>query len=172
MTYFEDLSLYEYSGSEPGTLNIGWLAKDRPFATGDLPPGFLERLAHCTTPFSGVATAGVHRCDLCPGASESELAAAREVNLEEIRRLKKELRSRSAGAREALRLAQQKATDLARAASSSGGAFVATGEVRIRAGSHVFGAPAMLIHYIEAHRYRPPQVFIDAVLEATSRPLG
>jgi hypothetical protein len=28
----------------------------------------------------------------------------------------------------------------------------------------VYGAPTLITHYIEAHNYRPPQVFVDAVL--------
>jgi hypothetical protein len=38
--------------------------------------------------------------------------------------------------------------------------------VWIPCGDRVFVAPGLILHYIEAHAYRPPQEFIDAVLAA------
>ncbi|GLX23433.1 MULTISPECIES: hypothetical protein [Streptomyces] len=39
------------------------------------------------------------------------------------------------------------------------------GEIRIPGGAGVaYAAPFLITHYITAHGYRPPQVFIDAVL--------
>ncbi|MEU6592229.1 hypothetical protein ABZ923_23885 [Streptomyces sp. NPDC046881] len=40
-----------------------------------------------------------------------------------------------------------------------------TGEIRIpgEAGT-AYAAPFLITHYVTAHRYRPPQVFVDAVL--------
>lgn len=40
------------------------------------------------------------------------------------------------------------------------------GEIRIRGREgRTYVAPVLVLHYIEAHRYRPPDVFIAAVLE-------
>jgi hypothetical protein len=38
--------------------------------------------------------------------------------------------------------------------------------VWIPCGDRVFVAPALILHYIEVHGYRPPEEFVDAVLAA------
>src|SRR5262245_47403847 len=39
------------------------------------------------------------------------------------------------------------------------------GEIRVAAADGtVYSAPALLLHYVSEHQYRPPQQFIDAVL--------
>ena len=38
------------------------------------------------------------------------------------------------------------------------------GHYLVRKESTVYMAPALLLHYIIDHDYRPPQVFVDAVL--------
>ena len=44
MAYFPDLSPYTYSSTKSSVLNIGWLSRDYPFPTGDVPPELLPRL--------------------------------------------------------------------------------------------------------------------------------
>ena len=42
-----------------------------------------------------------------------------------------------------------------------------SGEIRVRGtGQTVYTAPTLIVHYVEAHRYRPPEEFIAAVLNA------
>ncbi len=40
-----------------------------------------------------------------------------------------------------------------------------SGQYLVRDGNTVYMAPALLLHYILSHQYRPPQAFIDAVLK-------
>lgn len=41
------------------------------------------------------------------------------------------------------------------------------GEIRVTgADGTVYAAPVLIAHYVEAHGYRPPQAFIDAVMRA------
>lgn len=44
------------------------------------------------------------------------------------------------------------------------GKFHASGNVGVPTDSVLFVAPEMVLHYVEQHRYRPPQEFVDAVL--------
>ena len=46
------------------------------------------------------------------------------------------------------------------------GQAVGSTEIRIIAGKKSYAAPVLVFHYVDAHRYRPPQEFIDAVLKA------
>ena len=40
-------------------------------------------------------------------------------------------------------------------------------EIRVRGDERtVYAAPTLIVHYVEAHRYRPPEEFIAAVLNA------
>ena len=45
----------------------------------------------------------------------------------------------------------------------TGEAF-ASANIFIPAGDCLFAAPALIVHYVNAHHYRPPDVFCDAVL--------
>ena len=67
MTYFADLTKYEYlkSPSGPDVLNVGWLDRDQPFSTGNIPVQILDRLFDlCLNPMN--KTRGYHQCGLCP----------------------------------------------------------------------------------------------------------
>ena len=46
------------------------------------------------------------------------------------------------------------------------GRFLGGSEIRVIAPDKVYAAPVLVFHYVEAHNYRPPQEFIDAVLTA------
>lgn len=66
MTYFSDLTKYEYlkKPSGPDVLNVGWLESDHPFSKGNIPGLFLDRLFDlCSKPVN--KTRGYHRCGLC-----------------------------------------------------------------------------------------------------------
>jgi hypothetical protein len=48
--------------------------------------------------------------------------------------------------------------------------FLGNSEVHVvGADSVVYAAPTLIVHYIDAHNYRPPQQFIDAVLGAAGQ---
>lgn len=41
------------------------------------------------------------------------------------------------------------------------------GEIHVRSATGtVYSAPLLVVHYVTAHGYRPPQVFVDAVLSS------
>ncbi len=65
MTYFQDLTPYRYCGEEKGALNIGWLSVERPFPTGETPPGLADALAICAQRPENLCR-GFHLCDICP----------------------------------------------------------------------------------------------------------
>ena len=44
------------------------------------------------------------------------------------------------------------------------------GEIRVKHGDVTYAAPIGIIHYIEAHGYRPPVAFLDAIEEAANHP--
>ncbi len=46
------------------------------------------------------------------------------------------------------------------------GRFLGSNEIRVIGVDKVYAAPVLIFHYVEAHNYRPPQEFIDAVLAA------
>lgn len=50
------------------------------------------------------------------------------------------------------------------------GAASGNGEIRVSSGAAVYAAPVLIAHYIEAHGYRPPQPFIDAVMAGAALP--
>lgn len=46
-----------------------------------------------------------------------------------------------------------------------GRAFLGNGEIHVQGSDGtIYAAPTLIVHYIEAHGYRPPGSFIDAVL--------
>ncbi len=51
-----------------------------------------------------------------------------------------------------------------------GVAYLGTGEVHVESGGLIFVAPTLVIHYIDAHDYRPPAAFCEAVRAATADP--
>ena len=77
MAYFPDLSPYTYTTDAADTrtdqpmVNVGWLAGDQPFATGEAPEGLLDALVRLARrPRNRMR--GIHLCDICerPGADE------------------------------------------------------------------------------------------------------
>jgi hypothetical protein len=43
-------------------------------------------------------------------------------------------------------------------------AFLGNGEIHVPGQGVVYAAPTLIVHYIIAHGYRPPDVFVDALL--------
>lgn len=71
MAYYPDLSDYAYLASairHPATRNIGWLAREPPFATAPPSDALLDALwRYCK--ISVAQTRGVHDCELCRAAA-------------------------------------------------------------------------------------------------------
>ncbi|MFH8220440.1 hypothetical protein ACH4C2_19110 [Streptomyces sp. NPDC018057] len=87
--FYEDLSAYAYLDHDAFTdresgfhalwyrpayarLNVGWLEAGRPYPTGAVPPGFVDRLRAVQEVQWMNVCLGVHACDLCPAAGAPE----------------------------------------------------------------------------------------------------
>jgi hypothetical protein len=64
MTYYADLSPYEYSRVESSTRNVGWLDAEHKYLQGTVPDAFVEQLlAFCQNKVH--RSKGFHICELC-----------------------------------------------------------------------------------------------------------
>ncbi len=65
MTYYADLTRYEYSEHDGSAmLNVGWLAGDHGFPTGDVEIALVRRLTSLAADCKNVMR-GLHDCELC-----------------------------------------------------------------------------------------------------------
>jgi len=136
MTYFEDLSPYQYmlgpnkwdglSSPSGKLLNVGWLSGSHSFDQGTVSEEVLEKLFElCKTPVN--QTRGIHICEICKSSRVFEHFSAERD-----------------GER----------------------CWLGSAEIRVRCRSGIYYAcPNLIYHYIRDHRYRPPQEFIDAVVQ-------
>lgn len=115
--YYDDLTPYQYDSIKwmKNPVNIGWLDDGKDYPKGEVPDGFLNKLASAPCCHHHK---GSHSCPFCNRSRSSE------VN------------------------------------------YVVGDKI-----TYVF--PNMLSHYISKHEYKPPQEFIDAVmnLQERSRPV-
>jgi hypothetical protein len=73
MTYFADLSPYEYVGSESGTRNVGWLGNGS-FLIGSTSEEFQAKLLEfCHDHVIVHIARGFHTCELCSMDQKSDL---------------------------------------------------------------------------------------------------
>lgn len=134
MTYYADLSAYEYTDlpddgdDQHQHLNIGWLDASHPFAKGVLADEAVERLDNLrSSPVNQFR--GSHACDFC-------LAEISDQGLPGP----------------ALITALQEVGALG------------NGEIVVKGAKAWYHAPVLITHYIGRHGYLPPQEFVDAVL--------
>lgn len=64
MTYYRDLSKYEYHNVEAHTINIGWLDNSIDYARGEVPEEFINKLWGYLK-YNIVQLRGFHECNLC-----------------------------------------------------------------------------------------------------------
>lgn len=118
MSYYEDLTPYNYHHHSKRELNVGWLEKEQEFQIGDVPEGFIERLKTISE-HRVFQTRGFQLCHFCK---------------------------------------EQIVDNKIKCATSSC-------EIRVVGkDGFVYASPQMIVHYIEEHKYLPPQQFIDAVM--------
>ena len=82
MTYFEDLSSYEYAANlvRADTRNVGWLDHEHAFPRKPPSETLLDRLwAYCRV--SVAQTRGVHACAMCPPSDLSYRAERHGVSV-------------------------------------------------------------------------------------------
>lgn len=112
MSYYADLTPYNYHHYSEKELNVGWLQKEQPFSVGECPEGFIEKLKVYSEQDNIIfQTKGFHSCEFC----QDNKFSSNEMRV--------------------------------------------VGE-----DGSVYASPYMIIHYIEEHKYLPPQKFIDAVI--------
>jgi hypothetical protein len=117
---------------------IGWLGEQHPYPVGPTPRAFLEALRrHLERPWQPIGMAGLHECELKGCAARIAL----DQLVEEHRRRKTSL----------------VIPKEAKVALEARNLWIPTADA-------VYIAPAMVLHYVRDHAYRPPDEFIDAVL--------
>jgi hypothetical protein len=145
MTYYEDLSPYEYfADSEPLGLqpvNVGWLDENKPFPKGETSLEFKARLFEFRLPKYVVhSTRGVHTCQFCNVSDHERYEQSKERYGEEAHWLS---------------IYEEKAQPMS----------LGNGEIRVIGQSTLYAAPTLIHHYVVEHNYKPPDEFIEAVLE-------
>lgn len=74
MTYYDDLSRYEYSESDREMLNVGWLAAGREYSTGVVPGPVVSKLLIMAADKENIMR-GVHNCEFCEEESPLRMPA-------------------------------------------------------------------------------------------------
>jgi hypothetical protein len=64
VTYYADLSRYEYLPTEQEMINIGWLAGDQDYPSRSVPADVLQALVIMADDQANL-TRGLHNCDFC-----------------------------------------------------------------------------------------------------------
>ena len=75
MTFYPDLSPYEYDEHDQPMLNVGWLDRDQPFPTGEVDRETYTRLVRLAAADRAV-TRGWHDCPFCDERSPLPLPGA------------------------------------------------------------------------------------------------
>jgi hypothetical protein len=138
MTYYEDLSPYEYfARHEPLGLqlvNVGWLDENKPFPKGETSLEFKAKLFEfCLDKYVVHIARGFHTCQFC-GVSDHEWYEQRNERYGE----------------------------------EAHWSSIGDGEIRVIGQSTLYAAPALIHHYVVEHNYKPPDEFIEAVLEGSA----
>jgi len=148
MSYFKDLSIYTYgSHRRYGEINVGWLDPDYPFPQGDVTPEFVEKLKQfCAFPVW--RTRGIYPCMVCEPWEFYERKhnkyAKPEPSEDEKQKIYKEVHEVEINGK----IRQ-----------------LGCAEIRVCGkDGKIYAAPNLIYHYVAAHKYLPPQEFIDAVM--------
>ncbi len=140
MTYFEDLSPYQYFRSHElphiRTVNVGWLARDKPFPVGETSSAFrINLLRFCQDEYVVHIARGFHVCEFCDLPAD-RWYRERQMPVE----------------------------------SHTHWLSIGDGEIRVAGKTLVYAAPTLIYHYVVDHHYSPPQEFLDAVLNPVASP--
>jgi hypothetical protein len=135
MTYFSDYSPYAYGHeSHPGVVHVGWLDNVHPYAKGTVDARLIEKMKLlASNPVE--LYRGKHICELC--AEPPDLVKTTLPN--------------------------SVALDPNCSWARWVGLRSSNGEIRVSGEGVVFAAPVLIVHYIEAHSYLPPDQFLKAV---------
>lgn len=152
MAYFRDLTRCTYGGlphRAAGELAVGWLSVAYPFPTGNFPSDLLDRLAELVeNPVNRFR--GMHDCDICLPAVEHRFPEPPEEHQGVL--------MQSLGTWIVSERTDWSVRIAGREIDVGNGEIQVVGE-----GNVVYVAPTMILHYIVAHRYLPPEEFLRAV---------
>jgi hypothetical protein len=139
MSYFPDLSPYAYGhGSHPGVVHVGWLDNEHPYAMGSVDVGLIDKMKRLA---SGPVELyrGKHLCELCVEPPDLvKTFLPNGIVIDPQCSWAQWIDGRSSN-----------------------------GEIRVSREGTTFAAPVLIVHYIEAHRYFPPDQFLKAIEGAT-----
>jgi hypothetical protein len=139
MAYFPDLSPYAYGHADhPNVVHVGWLDGVHDYPKGDVAPNLLAKLKSLAKRPVELYR-GYHICELCPKGRSHDLHPEIRSN-GEIR-----ITVRAFADDEDV---EASATALPARATESGAILYR---------QITYAAPILIIHYIEAHGYLPPQ---------------
>lgn len=137
MSHFPDLSPYAYGyGSHSGVLHVGWLDNKHPFTKGDVDVRLIEKMK-CLASRPVELYRGKHHCELC---------------IEPLDLVKTYLPNGIV-------------IDPTCSWAQWWDAHTSNGEIRVSRKGFTFAAPVLIVHYIEAHHYLPPEQFLNAIDE-------
>lgn len=164
MSYFEDLKPHTYSGKHLDALSVGYLSADHPYPKGDVSFEFLLKLSDvCLNPLPD-RYMGQHSCEICPKGRLNDADLIREGRnlVEVVGGLEREF-TMNAQALGALIDVRNRRRWVSNHASTHKQANCGT-QFRVEANGRSFVGPTMILHYIIAHGYRPPDEFVAAVM--------
>lgn len=165
MSHFPDLTPHTYANLNLDALNVGYLSAGQPYTKGEVPEEFLLRLsAICMKPVE-VKFHGAHSCELCPRTDQNKAALIQEntINLKLLDALQQAVAEGMSGALAAFLMVNDRyRIVLSRIATMR---MASCGnEFRFEANGRAYAGPTMILHYVVAHGYQPPQEFIQAVM--------
>src|SRR5262249_14107274 len=156
MTYFSDLSFYEYSRDDNREgKNVGWLQRNHKFDCM-APSGEILELLWSFCGISVMQSRGGHFCDLCEPPQDG-WATRNGITLflgtAEIRVFSKE--NEASALRQRLHQTESNALILLRASVVP---------------YSIYAAPTLIYHYVSVHHYKPPDEFLRAMMEGPRPP--
>jgi hypothetical protein len=138
VTYFPDPSPYAYGhGSHPGVVHVGWLGRGHSYATGTVDIRLIEKMRRLASRPVELYR-GKHHCELC--IEPPNLIKAYLPN----------------------RVVLDPRCSWAQWYEQTS----SNGEIRVSREVTCFAAPVLIVHYIEAHHYLPPDDFLRAIEDA------
>ncbi len=136
MTYFPDGSPYAYGGHlDPTLVCAGWLGARHPFRIAEAPEGFLDRLAWRCINQLDRSYLGIHICELCPAHTFLRVSEKYAI-----------------------------AVDYVSVVHNSKKYLLGSAEITVHATARTYAAPNLVLHYVAAHGYLPPDDLVEAVM--------
>jgi hypothetical protein len=156
LTWYEDLGPIDYfrEASCPEWRAVGWLGWSHPFPEREVSPQFFEHLCSLLVdPWDPHQFRGYHECEVCPGEWEIPPGPDPGEAVDPIERAMRIHGMRKAQPSEPVPIVVgDRVLDMGRQ------------NLFVPGVDCVYVAPSLIAHYIQAHRYSPPNEFVDAVL--------